>query len=274
MRPAPPLCLLDRTGVTSSNGRSLVVTVPIRVASMRRLIFVALAACCGTPCLAAEPPASPPLGPQEASARPAAAGHDFARWEQEIAAYEAADCTSPPPKGGVLFVGSSTVRLWKSLARDFPDHRVINRGFGGSEIRDATHFADRLIFPHEPRQIFLRAGGNDIHAGRLPDEVAADFADFVRTVRGRLPDAEIVYISVNPAPARWGEGDKYRALNTKIRKLALRMPRVGYADAYDISLDREGRTRPDLFLADKLHFNAEGYRLLADRVRPFLMMAK
>jgi len=241
---------------------------------MRRLLFVAIAACGGSLCLATDPPVSPMRDSREASGRPAAAGHDFARWEQEIAAYEAADRADPPPKGGVLFVGSSTIRLWKSLARDFPDHKVINRGFGGSEIADAAHFAGRLIFPHEPRQIFLRAGGNDIHAGRLPDQVAADFADFVRTVRVRLPDAEIVYIGVNPAPARWGEGDKYRALNEEIRKLALRLPRVGYVDAYDISLDREGRARPELFLADKLHFNAEGYGLLADRVRPFLMMAR
>jgi len=241
---------------------------------MRRLLFVAIAACGGSLCLATDPPESPTRGPREASGRPAAAGHDFAHWEQEIAAYEAADRADPPPKGGVLFVGSSTIRLWKSLARDFPDHKVINRGFGGSEIADAAHFAGRLIFPHEPRQIFLRAGGNDIHAGRLPDQVAADFADFVHTVRVRLPDAEIVYIGVNPAPARWGEGDKYRALNEEIRKLALRLPRVGYVDAYDISLDREGRARPELFLADKLHFNAEGYGLLADRVRPFLMMAR
>jgi lysophospholipase L1-like esterase len=241
---------------------------------MRKLFFVVLAVCGGTLGQAAEPTKAPTLSNQEGSGRPAEAAHDFARWEKEIAAYEAADLIDPPPKGGVLFVGSSTIRLWKSLAQSFPEHKTINRGFGGSEIRDATHFADRLIVPHRPRQIFLRAGGNDIHAGRLPDEVAADFADFVRTVRARLPEAEIVYIGGNPVPSRWGETDKYRALNRKIRKQALRLPRVSYVDADDLSLDREGRARLDLFLADKLHFNAEGYRLLADRVRPFLLMPK
>ena len=90
--------------------------------------------------------------------------------------------------------------LWKTLADDFPDHKVINRGFGGTEIVDSTHFADRLIFPHEPKQIFLRAGGNDIHAGRLPREVAADFAEFVRVVHARLPKAEILFIGLSPAP--------------------------------------------------------------------------
>ena len=151
---------------------------------------------------------------------------------------------------------------------------MINRGFGGSEIRRRHPLRRPPHLPARARQIFLRAGGNDIHAGRLPEEVAADFADFVRTVRERLPDAEIVYIAVSPAPARWGESDKYRALNKKIRKLALGMPRVSYVDAYDISLDPDGQARHELFLADKLHFNAEGYKLLADRVRPYLMMAK
>jgi lysophospholipase L1-like esterase len=212
-----------------------------------------------------------PAHAQAASGRPAASRHDFARWEKEVAAYEAADKENPPPRGGILFIGSSTIRRWGTLAEDFPGHKVINRGFGGSEIVDSTHFADRLIFPHEPRQIFLRAGGNDIHAGRLPEEVAADFAEFVRVVRERLPKAEIVYIGVSPAPARWGEGDKYRDLNRRIRKMALRMPRVSYVDTYDVSLGPDGKARPELFVKDRLHFSPEGYKLLAERVRPFLL---
>jgi len=196
--------------------------------------------------------------------------HDFARWEPEIAAYEAEDHMSMPPKGGVLFIGSSTIRLWKTLSEDYPDHKVINRGFGGSEIVDATHFADRIIFPYEPKQIFLRAGGNDIHNGRLPKEVAADFSEFVRVIHTRLPKTEIVFIPVSPAPARWGESDKYRALNKTIRIMALSMPRVGYVDAYDISISPEGMARPELFVKDKLHFSPEGYKLLAERVRPYL----
>jgi lysophospholipase L1-like esterase len=210
---------------------------------------------------------------QEAPGRPAAP-HNFARWEREITAYEAADRSNPPPKGAILFVGASTIKLWKSLAADFPDHKVINRGFGGSEIRDATHFADRIILPYEPRQIFLRAGSNDIHAGRTPKEVAADFAEFVRVVHARLPDAEIVFIGTNPIPSRWSENDKDRALNERIRTMAVDMPRVSYVDVYDLSLDREGRARHDLFLADRLHFNAEGYKLLADRVRPYLIRTR
>ena len=197
--------------------------------------------------------------------------HDFTKWEKEVAAYEAADRASPPPKGGVVFIGSSTVRLWKTLAADFPEHKVINRGVGGCEIADCTHFADRLVFPHAPKQIFLRAGGNDIHAGRLPGEVAADFANFVLTVRAKLPKADIVFVAVNPAPSRWNETDKYRELNRLIRAAALQMPRVSVCDGFTFVLDDKGQARPDLFVADRLHLNPAGYKLLAEQVRPHLV---
>jgi lysophospholipase L1-like esterase len=214
--------------------------------------------------LAAIPPA---LG-QEAS--PYAAKRDYAKWEKEVAAYEASDREKPPPKDGILFIGSSTIRLWKSLAEDYPDLKVINRGFGGTEIVDSTHFADRLIFPHEAKQIFLRAGGNDIHAGRTPRQVAADFAEFVRVVHARLPRTEILYIGVSPAPSRWGESDKYRELNRLIREMALEMPRVGLVETFDMVLRPDGGARPELFVKDRLHFSPEGYELLRERVRPFL----
>ncbi len=212
------------------------------------------------------PATAPSASPMPAPAKP----HDFEKWEKAIAAYEAEDRENPPPKGGILFAGSSTIRLWETLAEDFPDHKVINRGFGGSEIVDSTHFADRIIFPHEPEQIILRAGGNDIHAGKLPNEVAADFKEFVRVVHERLPNTEIVYLTFNSSPRRWGENDKLQALNRKIRRMALNMPRVCVLDAYDISLNEKGQARPELFRDDMLHFNAEGYKVLAEVVRPYL----
>jgi lysophospholipase L1-like esterase len=202
--------------------------------------------------------------------RPYAAARNYSIWEKEIAAYEAADRQDPPPKNGILFIGSSTIRLWKTLADDFPGMKVINRGFGGSEIVDSTHFADRLIFPHEPKQIFLRAGGNDIHNGRTPKEVAEDFFEFVRVVHQRLPKVEILYISVSPAPSRWGETDKYRELNRLIREAALEIPRVGFVETFDMVLNPDGSARHELFVKDRLHFSVEGYDRLREHVRPFL----
>ena len=91
--------------------------------------------------------------------------HNFDKWEKEIAAYEASDRTNPPPKHCLLFTGSSTIRRWTTLAQDYPNPPVINRGVGGSEVVDITHFADRIVFPYEPKMIFFRCGGNDIFAG-------------------------------------------------------------------------------------------------------------
>jgi lysophospholipase L1-like esterase len=196
--------------------------------------------------------------------------HDFAKWEKEISAFETNDKTNPPPKGAFLFIGSSTVRMWKTLPEDFPNVKVINRGFGGSQIVDSTHFAERVIFPYEPSRIFLRAGGNDLWAGKSPEEVFGDFKDFVAKVHGKLPKTEIVFIGWNPTVARWKQADKEKALNTMVQEFVKQNPGLKYIETYPLPLGPDGQPRPELFLADKLHFNAEGYKLLAECVRPFV----
>jgi len=204
------------------------------------------------------------------SATAAEGEHNFGKWEKEIAAYEQKDRTNPPPKGADLFIGSSTIRLWTTLAEDFPRNHVINRGFGGSEILDSTHFAERIIFPYEPRTIFLRAGGNDLWAGKTPEEVFGDFKGFVEKIRGKLPDTEIVFISLSPSIARWKQADKEKALNKMAEEYIRQEPRLKYIESYSLPLGPDGQPRPELFVADKLHFSGEGYKLLAERVRPFL----
>ena len=203
--------------------------------------------------------------------RPVGGGvHRFARWEKDIAAHERADREHPPAKGGVLFIGSSTIVRWKTLAADFPDHHVINRGFGGSEIADSTHFAERIIFPYEPRTLFLRAGGNDIHAGKSPEQVFNDFKAFAAKVHARLPESRIVFISLSPAPSRWNERDANKKLNTLVSEYVQGKPYLAYVETYDLTITPQGDPREELFVADRLHPNAAGYKLLAERVRPFL----
>jgi lysophospholipase L1-like esterase len=199
--------------------------------------------------------------------------HNFAKWEQEIKAYEASDRTNSPPKHAILFTGASTIRRWATLAQDFPNQQVINRGVGGSEVVDITHFADRIVFPYEPKLIFLRSGGNDIHDGKSPEQVFADFKDFVVLVRAKLPDTDIVFISQNPSIARWDQRDKEHAFNAMVQEYSKQSPHLKYCEISDIVLDKDGKARPDLFVADKLHFNAAGYKLLAERVRAFLPKA-
>lgn len=192
------------------------------------------------------------------------------RWEPEIRAFEAADRTNPPPKGGILFIGSSSIRLWTTLAQDFPEHPVLNRGFGGSQIADAVYFADRIVLPYAPRLIVMYAGGNDIHAGKSPEQVCADFWTFVQTVRRHLPQTRIAYIAIAPNPARWAEVDRVRAANACIHALCRTNAHLAFIDVFPHMLGPDGQPRPELFSSDRLHMNAQGYALWRRLVRPYL----
>ena len=194
--------------------------------------------------------------------------HNFAKWEKDIAAFEQMDATNPPPTNGVEFIGSSTIGRWKTLAQDFPGQPVFNRGFGGSEIVDSTHFAARVIFPVAPRMIVLRAGGNDLWAGKSAAQVFADFKDFVATVHAKLPATEIVFLSLSPSPSRWKQHEQEKEVNRLVENFIRQTPHLKYIETYDLPLGADGKPREELFVADKLHFNADGYKRLVERVRP------
>ncbi len=200
--------------------------------------------------------------------------HDYAKWEKAVAAFEAADQANPPTKGAVLFVGSSTIVRWKSLAADFPGTKVLNRGFGGNQIKDCTHYAERMIFPYQPSALFLRAGGNDLNAGWSVAEVFADFKAFVAKVRGQFPDLPIHYISLSPTIKRIEQIAAGNQLNDLIAAYCKAGRGLTYIDTRRLSLDPHGNVRPDVFVPDMLHFNDEGYKLLVAHVRPFVPKTK
>ena len=97
---------------------------------------------------------------------------DPAKWEKEIAAFEQADREHPPEKGGIVFTGSSTIRRWKTLAADFGGERVVNRGFGGSQMEDSAYYVGRILVPHEPAAVVIFAGTRS-ESERLRAPVAA-----------------------------------------------------------------------------------------------------
>jgi lysophospholipase L1-like esterase len=197
-----------------------------------------------------------------------------AKWEKEISAFEAKDKTNPPPKGAVLFIGSSSIRKWTTLADDFPNHKVINRGFGGSHIIDSVHFADRIVWPYEPRLIVMFAGGNDIAAGKSPQQVAGDFKAFIARVREKLPDVPIIYVSIPPAPSRWAQRDRIVEANRLISEYIKTDPKLTFIDIYSKELTSDGKPREELFGKDRLHMNADGYALWKSIIEPYLDRAK
>lgn len=200
----------------------------------------------------------------------APAAEPLARWEPEIRAFEAADRENPPPKTAILFIGSSSIRLWKTLATDFKEHPVINRGFGGSHMEDSVALADRIVLPYQPRQIFVYAGDNDLAAGKTPERVLGDFQAFVEKVHGRLEETRIAYISIKPSPSRWHLADKIRTANRLVREFTATDRRLDYVDVFTPMLGTDGSPREELFVGDKLHLNEHGYRLWAKTVRPHL----
>lgn len=183
------------------------------------------------------------------------------KWAAEIAAFEASDATNPPPTKAIVFVGSSSIRYWKTLARDFPKHKVINRGFGGSYLSDSVRFADRIVIPYKPKLIVMYAGGNDINAGRTPESVFHDFKAFVAKVHAALPSTRIAYISIAPNPARWSQVEKVKAANALVAEFARRQRKVEYIDVFSHMLGPDGMPRPEIFSADRLHMNERGYEL-------------
>ena len=199
-----------------------------------------------------------------------AADHDSSRWEKYIARFEVTDKKKMPKPGGVLFIGSSSIRMWKTLKQDFSGFSVINRGFGGSQIADSTHFAERILHPYKPRQIVLYAGDNDVNAGKSPETVLADFQQFVKTVHAKLPEARISFIAIKPSLSRWKLSEKMVKANALVSSDCAKSKRLDYIDIWQPMLGDDGKPMPNLFLRDGLHLNAKGYALWTSLVKPRL----
>lgn len=216
---------------------------------MRPTIFVAVAVLCASSAAAQQAPAD--------------------RWEKAIAAFEAADKMSPPQKGGIVFVGSSTIRFWDT-ATYFPDLAIINRGFGGSEMADAVKYVDRIVIPYEPRLVVIYSGDNDISLGASSEDVAIQFEKFTRAVHARLPQTRILLIAVKPSILRWTQIDRMRRSNEILRAYCERDDRLAYIDFDTLMLGWDDRPRRELFVEDGLHLSPQGYQLWTTVLRPWL----
>ena len=192
-------------------------------------------------------------------------------WQDALAAFDAADMKQAPPSGGVLFVGSSSIRLWDHLEDDFDDARVvIKRGFGGSRLSDCVRHLDRLVINYQPRLVMLYAGDNDLAEGGTPDDILDRFKAFAQGVHQRLPQTRVAFISIKPSPARRALIARARAANRLVQEYADAHPRVDYIDVFTPMLTADGSPRRDLFRKDALHLNQAGYALWRSLIRPFV----
>ena len=192
------------------------------------------------------------------------------QWAGEIAAFARQDSLAPVAPGGIVFVGSSSVRGWRTLAADFPGRPVLNRGFGGARLTDVNHYFARLITPYQPRQVVLYAGDNDLAAGYPPAHLVASFRKFAHRLRREQPGAQLTYLSVKPSPARWALYEPGQEVNRRIRRYARWHRGVRFVDVGAAMLGADGRPRPELYLGDGLHMTPAGYSLWTKLVAPHL----
>jgi lysophospholipase L1-like esterase len=195
---------------------------------------------------------------------------DPAKWDDEIRAFEARDRTAPPAAGGIVFTGSSSIRLWASLATDFPGLPLLNRGFGGSRLQEVTALVGRVVTPYKPRQVIVYCGGNDINAGRSASGVLADYQALVKAILAASPAARVAYISIAPNPARWSQIATVKAANAGIKAWTATDARLGYIDVYAAMLGADGQPKADIFVEDRLHMNPKGYAIWRAIVGPHL----
>jgi lysophospholipase L1-like esterase len=192
------------------------------------------------------------------------------RFAKEIEAFDAADAKSPPEKGGIVFTGSSSIRLL-SIPKFFPDIEALNRGFGGSHISDVNHYLERCLLRYEPSLVVFYCGGNDLWDKKTPEQVEEDFTEFRARLFERAPKAKLIVLAVRPSPARLSIIRTEADLNERFRKAAGADKRITYlSGSCDRYLDKDGKPIPKLYVADGLHMSDAGYEIWKEILTPLL----
>lgn len=193
-----------------------------------------------------------------------------ARFEADIATFEEMDRAQAPAPGGVVLVGSSSLRMWPDAATDLGAPDLVNRAFGGSTMAEVVAAAPRIVLPLAPRTVVIYAGDNDLQEGKTPAQVLADFEALRSLLRARLPAVRLVVVSVKPSPSRWALAEAMRETNAGLRAAVAADPNARFVDVFTPMLGADGQPRGELFLEDRLHLNATGYALWAQRIAPAL----
>jgi lysophospholipase L1-like esterase len=193
------------------------------------------------------------------------------KWAADIDKFTVADAAQPPAPGGVVFIGSSSIRFWNSLAIDFPGVAALNRGFGGSELADSVFYADRIVISYKPRAVVVYAGENDLNAGKSPETVLADFQAFRAKVHAALPATRILFLAIKESPSREKMRNQVLIANKLIAADCATDPRCTFVDVATPMLDANGKTRPELFRPDRLHLLPAGYAIWTKALAPHLL---
>ncbi len=191
---------------------------------------------------------------------------------EEVEAFKQSDSIGMPPKDAVLFVGSSSIRLWPNISYYFEGIPVIQRGVGGATVEDIMRYQSDIINPYKAKMIMVYVGENDFakDSTLLPDTVANRAIALLKSIRKSNRNALIIYISMKPSPLRRHRMPLYAAANKKIASWTSGQQNFAYADVYNPMLDGKGYPLPEIFSADSLHMNGNGYKIWAKTFTPFI----
>jgi lysophospholipase L1-like esterase len=203
----------------------------------------------------------------------APASVDLARFENEIKAFETHDQKSPPPKDGILFVGSSTFTKWKNIEKDFPGLPVFNRGFGGSTMAELNYYIDRIVLPYKPKQIIVYEGTNDVAAGQSAERVFDGMKAFHEKVHAALPNTQIYFLPLIPAPSRVKFIAEMDRANKMLSDYIAKHAELHLLDARFLWSDEKGQPDETLYIIDRLHPNRPAYEKLIPIIRKTLESA-
>ncbi|NNL11229.1 MAG: hypothetical protein HKO84_05670 [Pseudomonadales bacterium] len=199
-----------------------------------------------------------------------AAKNNNAFFESEIMAFEHADMQSPPKPGSIVFVGSSSIRFWKTLASDMAPLPIIRRGFGGAHMSHVLYNFDRIIMPYQPKAVVVFVGGNDIGSGKSAQRLISDYQKFIDMLEKKLPNTDLWILSMKPSKARWEHWPQMLEVDKALSAVALRDDKITFVDAGQSLLTEDGRP-DDVYVFDGLHLNQEGYRRWTDVLKPLLL---
>ena len=192
------------------------------------------------------------------------------RFQSSIDAFLAADRKSPPPEGGILFIGSSIFRQWTTVTNQMAPLPVFNRAFGGSRTAEVLHYTPSIVIPYKPRIIVYYCGSNDINANIGPDEIAQNFLRFVEKVHAALPKTEIVYASILKAPQKKDRWDWVERANTLVKTICTQDTSLTFVDLNPAVINPDGSPRMELYKPDMLHYLPPAYVGFTAILKPIL----
>ena len=176
-----------------------------------------------------------------------------------------------PSKGQILFIGSSSFRIWKTFATDLAGIPAFNRGFGGSTMTDALYYFDRMVVKYAPSAVVVYEGDNDLNKGKSPEDLAKEYEDFSNRLKKALPKTKLVYLAVRPSLSRIAIVDKQKQFNSWLEKYCKSQKGRFFLDMHSPFYLPDGTVMPDIFVADRLHLNEKGYLIFSAKIREFIL---